>query len=232
METLLSRAGVTQDSRIVVYAADAMHDAARFVWQLRMLGLENVSYLDGGINAWIAAGHPTGRGLRLADQAPVSQFRARSYDPWDFDVPMSRVREALLNPNDWVVIDSRTPEEYAGRQTGSSAGAFGTGRLKGAVHINWTEAVDSSTQLIRSRAELEAIYGDVIRGKNVIIHCQSGVRSAHTWLVLTQVLGARNVYNYDGSWIEWSYAASEASGTRFPGILELTEEWTDNRRPI
>jgi thiosulfate/3-mercaptopyruvate sulfurtransferase len=209
-----------------------MHDAARFVWQLRMLGLENVSYLDGGINAWIAAGHPTGRGLRLVDQAPVTQFRARSYDPWDFDVPMSRVRDALLNPNDWVVIDARAPEEYAGRQTGSSAGAYGTGRKKGAVHINWTEAVDSSTQLIRSRAELEAIYGDVIRGKNVIIHCQSGVRSAHTWLVLTQVLGARNVYNYDGSWIEWSFAASEASGTRFPGILELTEEWTDNRRPI
>ena len=232
MESLLSRAGATQDSKIIVYSADAMHDAARFVWQLKMLGLKDVNYLDGGINAWIAAGYPTGSGVRLAEQPPVVEFSAPDYAPWEFDVPLSRVREALLNPDEWVVIDTRSREEFAGRQTGSSAGAFGTGRIKGAINISWIKAVDQSTLLIRSKAELKAIYGSAIKDKNVIVFCQSGARSAHTWLVLTQVLGAANVYNYNGSWIEWSFAASEASDGRFPGILELTEVWRDNRRPI
>lgn len=232
MEALLSRAGVTTDSRIVVYSADAMHDAGRFVWQLRLLGLENVKYLDGGVNAWIDAGYPTKKAVRLAEQPVKSAFKAPNYDPRKFDTNINQVRDALLNPGEWVVIDTRTKEEYDGRRTGNSSGAFGTGRLKGVVHINWADAVDSSTQLLKPKAELEKLYGSVIKGKKVITYCQSGVRSAYTWLVLTEVLGAKEVYNYDGSWIEWSYAASEASGNRHEDILKLTEEWSDNKKPI
>jgi len=232
VEDLLSRAGVTQNSRVVVYSADAMHDAARFVWQLRLLGLTKVSYLDGGVNAWIAAGYSTGRAVRLAEQPRKSDFRAVSYDIRSYDATINQVRDALRNPAEWVVIDTRSKDEYDGKRTSSSSGAFGTGRLKGVVHINWTDAVDSDTQLLKSAEELQRLYGNVIRGKKVITYCQSGVRSAHTWLVLTEVLGATEVYNYDGSWIEWSYAASEASGSRYADILELTEEWSDNRRPI
>ena len=232
MEKLLSGAGITTDSKIVVYSADSMNAAARFVWQLRVLGLENVSYLDGGVNAWIDAGYPTGKGVRLTEQSPKNDFKAPNYAPQKFDASLNQVRDALRNPGEWVVIDARSKDEYDGKRTGSSSGAFGTGRMKGVVFITWSDAVDSKTQLLKSKDELEKLYGDVIRGKKVITHCQSGVRSAHTWLVLTEVLGAKEVYNYDGSWIEWSYAASEASGNRFPGILELTEEWSDNKKPI
>jgi len=232
MEGLLSRAGITPNSIIVVYAADAMHDAARFAWQLRLLGLENVSYLDGGINAWIAAGYPTGKGVRLAEQPSKSEFKVSNYEPWKYDASITQVRDALRNPDEWVVIDTRSNDEYDGKRTGNSSGAFGTGRMKGAAHINWTDAVDSDTQLLKSKEELERIYGDLIRGKKVITYCQSGVRSAHTWLVLTELLGDKEAYNYDGSWIEWSFAASEASGNQYEDILELTEDWTDNKKPI
>ena len=39
--------------------------------------------------------------------------------------------------------------------------------------------------------------------KEVIAHCQLGIRAAHTWFVLKHVLGYPNVKNYDGSWQEW-----------------------------
>ncbi|MBL6606645.1 MAG: hypothetical protein ISP52_00820 [Flavobacteriaceae bacterium] len=39
-------------------------------------------------------------------------------------------------------------------------------------------------------------------------YCHSGVRSAHTTFVLTQLLGYKNVKNYDGSWTEWSNFAN------------------------
>jgi thiosulfate/3-mercaptopyruvate sulfurtransferase len=39
--------------------------------------------------------------------------------------------------------------------------------------------------------------------KEIIAHCQLGIRSAHTWFVLKHVLGYPDVRNYDGSWQEW-----------------------------
>ncbi len=39
--------------------------------------------------------------------------------------------------------------------------------------------------------------------KHVVAYCRIGERSAHTWFVLTQLLGYPEVRNYDGSWTEW-----------------------------
>jgi len=54
---------------------------------------------------------------------------------------------------------------------------------------------------------LDSIYGQLQVGKEdpIIVYCHSGVRSAHTTFVLTQLLNYNNVKNYDGSWTEWSY---------------------------
>jgi len=233
MEALLSRADVTADSRIVVYAAGAMHDAARFVWQMRMLGHDNVWYMDGGMNAWIAGDRTTGSGTRMADNDIRSSFTAQNYDPASFDATIYDVIHALQNPDEWVVIDTRARAEFDGEQTGSSAGAFGTGRIAGSVFIPWNAAVDPDTQLLRSQQEIEELFLDAIAGRNVIVYCQSGVRSAHTWLVLTEILGLDNVWNYDGSWIEWSYAASSfGTFAQRDLVLSLTEEWSDNNGAI
>ena len=50
-----------------------------------------------------------------------------------------------------------------------------------------------------------ALYGGqgVTPDKEVIAYCRIGERSAHTWFVLTELLGYKNVKNYDGSWTEW-----------------------------
>ena len=51
-------------------------------------------------------------------------------------------------------------------------------------------------------AELYQSQG-VTPDKDVIAYCRIGERSAHTWFVLTHLLGYKNVRNYDGSWTEW-----------------------------
>jgi len=236
MEDLLSRAGATPSSMIVVYAADALHDAARFMWQIRQLGHRDVRYLDGGLNAWQAARFPTGRFARLAEQPVLTGYRAPNFDATRGNASIQMVVSALLNPREWVVIDTRSPDEFAGRSTASSRGAFGTGRLLGAVHIDWVNA-NAADRTLKTREEMAAIFAETIRGRNVIVFCQSGVRSSHTLVVLRDVLGHQNVFNYDGSWIEWSYVASEVSAGHVPSGLQiqvrtLTELWTDNRGEI
>ena len=235
MVELLSKAGATADSTIVIYTVNPMHNATRFYWQVKLLGHENVYVLDGGINAWDAAKYPTFGTIELSKESVKSEYVPVSYDPATFNADIQTVVAALENPEEWVVIDARTPDENAGKKTGASSGAYGLGALKGAVHINWDNALNKDGTL-KTKAELEAIYGDVIEGKKVIAHCQSGVRSAHTVVMLRETLGHAEAYNYDGSWIEWSYVASEAGddidAELKAKVLSLTDKWTDNKGAI
>jgi len=232
MEGLLSRAGATPQSMIVVYALDALHDSARFMWQIRQLGHRDVRLLDGGLNAWRAANFPTGRFVRLVDQPVQTAYKAPNHNPAVNNVRLGDVITALQNPNEWVVIDTRSADEFNGRPSTSSRGAFGIGRLIGSVHIEWV-AANAPDRTIRTREEIAAAYSAAIRGRKVIVFCQSGVRSAHTQIVLRDVLGIE-AYNYDGSWIELSFAASEYSRNQVPEsvrrtVLQHIEQWTDNR---
>ncbi len=235
METLLSKAGATKDSEIVVYSADAMHDAARVYWQIKLLGHDDVKMLDGGVNAWRKAGFTDGSSKDLVDEKVKTNYKAESYDVDESNVNVEQVLAALDNPDEWVVIDTRSVGEQNGEKTGSSGGAYGTGGLKGSLNIEWKNALNKDHTL-KTKAELKELYKD-IKGRKVITFCQSGVRSAHTQAVLEEVLDMDDVYNYDGSWIELTYIASEASNNVVD--KKLKEEvkkhlsnWKDNGKPI
>ncbi len=205
METILSNAGATRRSMIVVYASGSHHDAARLWWQIKQLGHDDVRVLDGGLNAWAGAGYPTGDANPTVEASGYTAPKPAGFASADMEMV-----KAAIEDDQWVIIDTRTPEEHDGSSV--KGGAFGPGAIPTSVHINWTSANNEDSTL-KTRAELEAIYGDVIEGKNVIAFCQSGVRSAHTTMVLMNVLGVEEVYNYDGSWIEWSYAHYEQDGS-------------------
>ncbi len=52
---------------------------------------------------------------------------------------------------------------------------------------------------------MRELYGGqgITPDQPVVAYCRIGERSAHTWFVLTQLLGYPDVRNYDGSWTEW-----------------------------
>ena len=226
MEDLLSRAGATEDSIIVVFSSDWLSQGARVAWHLSMLGL-NVRFLDGGVAAWRSlSGTRTGASNRLSGQSVQTNFTAPNYDPASFNVSVPQVVEALQNPAEWVVIDTRTLGEFDG--TSRESGAYGTGRLRGAVFMDWEASFDSNGLLLPEE-QLRSMFA-FIGDRSVIVYCQGGVRSAYTWIVLRDL--GFNVYNFDGSWIHWSWAASDFSDFPSNVILELTEEWTDNNGKI
>ncbi|MGU3812806.1 sulfurtransferase [Vibrio diabolicus] len=203
MIRILSNFGATPESTIVVYAANSHHDAARLYWQVHNLGHEDVRYLDGGLNAWEGAGYPTGPEKTVVSPqkyAPLNDLRKNNR------LATLDMVIAAQNDPEWIILDTRSEEEFRGER--SISGAYGVGAIPNSVHINWTKALNEDTSL-RSKAELEAIYGDIIQGRKVIVYCHSGVRSAHTTMVLSDILNVKSVYNYDGSWIEYSHAYYE-----------------------
>ncbi|MFV0498898.1 MAG: sulfurtransferase [Bacilli bacterium] len=208
IENILSKAGATKNSKIVIYSANAHVDAGRFAWQIESLNHKNVRILDGGINAWTGADMETGDATRISDiKAKKSDYRASDYDANLGYADIEMVLEAVKNPNDWIIIDARSDQEF--NQYEIKKGGYGGGTIKGSHWIEWTNAVDDETML-KKLEELKSIYGE-FEGKKIITLCHSGVKSAFTYELLKNALGYENVYNYDGSWTEWSYVASKAS---------------------
>ena len=105
-----------------------------------------------------------------------------------------------------LILDTRSTDEYTGKR--HKKGAFKAGRIPNSKLIDWANAINHShDKKLKTKTQLEKIYSKLNLQQNepIIVYCHSGVRSAHTTFVLTQLLGYTNVKNYDGSWTEWSH---------------------------
>ena len=207
-EALLSHYGIGNDTTVVFYGDKNNWYAAYSYWLFTMYGHHNARLMNGGRTLWEAENRPY-----IKD---VPQFAPTSYTAQDADLSIRAFRrqvESLLESGQVsgggaALVDVRSPDEYTGKllhmvnypQEGASRG----GHIPGAQSIPWATAANPDGTF-KSAAELRAIYGGkgVTPDKEVFAYCRIGERSAHTWFVLTQLLGYPNVRNYDGSWTEW-----------------------------
>lgn len=218
---LLGNMGAKKEELIIVYCTKGSVDAARFQWILRNYGHDQVALMDGGKAAWFHAGFPL---VEEASKIRVpSNYDFPSPEQENYCTTLKEVLAAITDTNT-IIVDTREDYEYLGTPHLSNgqiarykAGASTRGAIPGARHLNWSESVDlHSDHTFKSLADLNHNFRrqGIVPHKNIIVYCQSGVRSAHTTFVLKHLLGYPNVKNYDGSWIEWSYVhAADTMGT-------------------
>jgi thiosulfate/3-mercaptopyruvate sulfurtransferase len=201
LEALFSNLGITNSDTLLVYDDKGLCDAARFWWVLQNYGFTNFRMLNGGLLDWQEKGN------ELTKEQPTiakSNFTFKGKEKDEYSIDKEQVFLAMLANK--TIIDTRTENEFSGKT--QKKGAFKAGRIPNSKLIDWTRAIDyHGSKKIKSKEELEKIYNTLGVAKNdtIIVYCHSGVRSAHTSFILTQVLGYKNVFNYDGSWTEWSY---------------------------
>lgn len=190
---LFSQRGVVPERPVVVYETDSGIRAARLFWFLEYLGHPDVRVLDGGYQAWVAAGAPVTREA----VAPTTSAWHGTPSP-DRIATWSDVLEQLGRPS-VAIVDTRSPDEHFGRAVRARRG----GSIPGAVNLEWTRNLDADGTFKAPEA-LRAMYEDagVTPDKSVVTYCQGGYRAAHTYLAL-RVLGYGDVKNYTGSWKEW-----------------------------
>jgi thiosulfate/3-mercaptopyruvate sulfurtransferase len=216
MARLLGKLGATPDELIVVYCTKGSADATRLIWILRSYGHDGVVMMDGGKAGWQHAGHRLTK--ELAKQRPPTTYQFAGPEMTDYIASSEDVLAAISDTNT-IIVDTREDYEYLGLPHRSNnavvrfkKGAFTYGAIPGARHLNWSEAVDlHSDHTFKSLADLNHNFlrQGITPDKRIIVYCQSGVRSAHTTFVLTELLGYPDVRNYDGSWIEWSFIHKE-----------------------
>lgn len=186
----LGSLGITRDRPVVAYDAGTLF-AARLWWILHYLGHEDNQVLNGGLAAWRQAAHETTTGATPGAASPAAgTFEARPRA--EALAQLDEVRASLDDPG-VVIVDARTPEEYAG------------GHIPGAVNINYPRnALAQAPMYWKPADELRVMYEEagVTQGKRVIPYCSTGVRSAVTFFTL-RLIGYGDVGLYTGSWKEW-----------------------------
>jgi thiosulfate/3-mercaptopyruvate sulfurtransferase len=192
---LMAQLGISNDTTVVGYDDQGGLGPARLWWVLDYYGHSKAKVLNGGWNKWTKEKHP------VATEVPT-------IPPAQFNVNLNSekfclVEELLVDmkrPN-VVIVDARSPAEYSGFDVRAKRG----GHIPGTLNIDWVRNVtNDDLKTFKPAPELRKMYeaAGVTPDKEIIVHCHTGVRAAHTIFTLT-LLGYNQLRNYDGSWQEW-----------------------------
>lgn len=192
----MSRYGVGEGTRVVLYDAAANMWAARVWWMLRVFGFDNASVLDGGWKKWTAEGRPISTGTPAHAAAtfvahPRPGLMATRDD----------VREAMEHQGSTCIIDALSEDQHEGK-----INTYGRrGHIPGSVNVPAMRIVDAETNAYLPLEELRAKFDGVgaASADRVITYCGGGIAASSDAFVLT-MLGHTNVAVYDASLSEWA----------------------------
>jgi len=196
----LGAMGIGQAHQVVVYDTVGIFSAARVWWLLRLMGLNYVAVLDGGLPKWQADGYP------VSDA--VKEFAAQTVVP-NFQPDLIRDAAQVLQATkqgDHSIVDARALPRFRGEVDEPRPG-LRAGHIPGSVCLPFGTLLQNDSTMKPSE-ELRAAFIDagVDLAKPVITTCGSGVTAAILSLALTRI-GKTDYSLYDGSWSEWGLNA-------------------------
>ena len=194
--TWLSGVGMGNDMQAVVYDRNQANYCGRLWWMLKWAGHENVAVLDGGLQAWQAAGHPVNSG----------------------EEPAHFQTNFLTGPERARLVDAQTVASQLGRPAQTLVDARATPRFKGEVEpldpvaghipgaLNRPFALNLTPEgKFKPAEQLKAEFTALLGQRDpatVVHHCGSGV-SALPNLIAMEVAGMGRTALYAGSWSDW-----------------------------
>ena len=202
----LARAGWQPGVDVVAYdAAQGALAAARLWWLLRLAGVRNAAVLDGGWQAWTAAGLPTQAGAVLPAETDVHVSLDRSQVVW-FD-ELERRRAS----GDVLLMDARGAPRYRGEAEPIDAVA---GHVPGALNRPFADNLDVDGTFKpreRLRREYERLL-DARAPRDVVHMCGSGVTACHNLLAMEHA-GLAGSRVFAPSWSGWIADPARAVAT-------------------
>ena len=189
--------GIGDGMRIVIYDSQGLFSAARVWWTFRVMGVEDVSVLNGGLPKWKREGRKLESGEPRARSA--RHFTARRNA--DLVRDASDIK-ALLKDKSAEIVDARSAERFAGKVPEPRPG-LRSGHIPGAHNLPHAKLLNKDGTL-KSPREIERLFeaAGADLGKPVVTSCGSGITASVLALALAEI-GHRKTAVYDGSWSEW-----------------------------
>jgi thiosulfate/3-mercaptopyruvate sulfurtransferase len=200
MAAAMSRLGVGEGTRVVLYDRAVNMWAARVWWMLRAVGFDHAAVLNGGWKKWTVEK----RAISTEPCAyPPSRFVPRPRSELFAD--KSAVL-AGLGQRATCVINALSEEQHRG--TGGVA--YGRpGRITGSGNVPARELVDPATHAYLAPDVLRRRFAasGALEAGRVITYCGGGIAASSDAFVLT-LLGHEHVAVYDASLSEWAADSS------------------------
>ena len=189
--------GIGDGSRIVVYDSAGLFSAARVWWTFRVMGVQDISVLNGGLPKWKREGHPLESGEPTARTARHFTARRNANLVRDLSDMKSLIKDRTAE-----IVDARAAERFAGKAPESRAG-LRSGHIPRAHNLPFAKLIAKDGTL-KPAPEVERLFEEagVDLSKPVVASCGSGITAGVLALALAEI-GHRRTSVYDGSWSEW-----------------------------
>ncbi|CAD6190698.1 unnamed protein product [Caenorhabditis auriculariae] len=185
--------GVKRDDHVLIYARGpvaGMLFASRAYWTFKIYGFENVSVLNGGLEAWKAIGGAVKSG---EEKPQKGDFEAKEID----EKLLAQFEEIPFNHLENVqYLDARPKEQFTGEQPLGFPDAHVTGaHVKGAQSFPLSEILTSNG--VKSKEDVDAVIEShqISKGKPVIVVCNGGIQASVLFLALKRSGIDAKVYN-------------------------------------
>lgn len=192
----LGSVGLHPNMQVVVYDRQGANYSGRLWWMLKWAGHEAAAVLDGGLQAWVAAGG-------AVESGPGPEPRPGSFPltaPKTALVDADSIARRLGHPGQ-TVLDARAAPRFRGEVEPLDPVA---GHIPGALNRPFGDNLDASG-FFKSADVLKAEFTALLAGRDpasVVHHCGSGV-SALPNLIAMEVAGLGRTALFAGSWSEW-----------------------------
>lgn len=198
--------GITKDTKVVLYGKDpagVARQAYGYIW----LGVEDVKILNGGLDAWIAAGYETEKSANTLP--PAESFGAKVPANPQYWVSIQDARDRAANEPGFKLVSIRSEPEFLGITSG-----YGymdkAGEPEGAVWGKGAKTAFDVADFLNEDGTVKDIDGfkDVWKDCNfsldnfLAFYCGTGWRASVPFLVLYEN-GYDNIAVFDGGWYEW-----------------------------
>jgi thiosulfate/3-mercaptopyruvate sulfurtransferase len=210
----LAERGIGDDHLVVGYDDTGGTSAARLWWMLDSLGHARVAVLDGGIQAWVAAGHALS--TEEPDWPPAQLHLA---DRWTNTIDRSELTDRL---GTLTLLDARAPERYRGEIEPIDPAA---GHIPTAVNAPTSGNLGDDGSFLDRRRLRERFTGLSNPAMPVVTSCGSGTTACHNALAM-RLAGLPDPILYVGSFSDWSRSGmpvvtgAEPGEPRQPGEAE------------
>ena len=192
--------GITKDTTVITYGGGSA--ASRVAFVCFWAGVDEVHVLDGGLEAWIAAGLETEQG-NVEPTATEEDFGvAIPARPKYLQSMPEEVVEAQKNEN-YRLVSIRSWEEFTGETSGYSY-IDRAGEPAGAVWGHDEEDYRNADGTVKNISEIEAMLAewDVTKDNDIAFYCGTGWRATVPFFICYEN-GWENVMLYDGGWFVW-----------------------------
>lgn len=204
-EKVMGGAGVDKGRTIVIVAisdnVSSMDMATRLYFQLKYFGEDNIAVMNGGMNAWLAAGYPVSTdpiAIKQGDWKATAERR-------EILATIDDVKAAMKDGSAQLV-DARPVAQFFGIAKSSVVAAGG--HLEGAKLLP-AEAIAATvgpSQQFMGQKQYTAIYKQqgIDASKPTIAYCNTGHYASGAWFIASEIMGQKNAKMYAGSMNEWT----------------------------